>query len=463
MSHPLRRTDTDHRRAALYARVSTEEQAMHGVSLDAQRERLFRYADENGLRVVDVYVDEGISARKRYTARPAFMRMLADVRAGRIDLILFIKLDRWFRSIADYYEVQAILDRHGVQWIATEEDYDTTTANGRLALNIKLAIAQDESDRTSERIKFVFSNMVKEGRVISGKTPMGYRIENKRAVIDEETAPVVRALFSFYIDHRSQKAAARELLSRFGVRLDLRSVKHMLTNRWYIGEAYGIPNWCPSLIDKETFALAGSLLETRAARNEGRRTDRVYLFSGLLYCKLCGRRMSTYSCANKSPDGTAKTPFLYYRCPAHALGACEMRRQINQQTLETCLVTDLEERSGACALSTAYEPRPMPTKATDTKRILGKIEKLKDLYLNDLLPLSLYQKEYETLTHALHEAEQAKEKQLHPPSALCLPTRFTATYEALSQDRKKAFWSRALQRIAVGPDGDMTVTFRQNA
>lgn len=83
------------KRAALYIRVSTEEQAMHGLSLTAQRETLERYVGDNGLKLAGIYVDEGITARKKYKNRAAFMRMLDDVRADRIDLILFIKLDRW--------------------------------------------------------------------------------------------------------------------------------------------------------------------------------------------------------------------------------------------------------------------------------------------------------------------------------------------------------------------------------
>ena len=94
------------KRAALYIRVSTEEQAMHGLSLTAQRETLERYVGDNGLKLAGIYVDEGITARKKYKKRAAFMRMLDDVRADRIDLILFIKLDRWLRNLADYYEVQ---------------------------------------------------------------------------------------------------------------------------------------------------------------------------------------------------------------------------------------------------------------------------------------------------------------------------------------------------------------------
>ena len=94
--------DKQIRRAALYIRVSSEEQAMHGLSLQAQRETLTAYAKENGLSVVGLYADEGITARKKYRNRAQFMRMLRDVESGNIDVILFIKLDRWFRNITRF-------------------------------------------------------------------------------------------------------------------------------------------------------------------------------------------------------------------------------------------------------------------------------------------------------------------------------------------------------------------------
>ena len=103
------------RRAALYIRVSTEEQAKHGYSLEAQEKKLKAYSKEHGYKVADIYIDEGKSARKAYTKRPEFMRMMDDVKADKIDVILFIKLDRWFRNIYDYYKIQEILDAHGVQ------------------------------------------------------------------------------------------------------------------------------------------------------------------------------------------------------------------------------------------------------------------------------------------------------------------------------------------------------------
>lgn len=253
MARPKKRIeDTGIQRAALYIRVSTEEQAMHGLSLSAQRETLTRYVQENRLRLVDIYADEGVTARKKYRNRIQFMRMLKDVQEDKIDLILFIKLDRWFRNIADYYEVQKILDAHNVRWIATEEDYDTTTANGRLHLNIKLSIAQDESDRTSERIKFVFDSKVKRGEVISGKVPLGYRIAEKRLCLDENTAPVVRDIFDRYLILRSMRSLRQYMMDQHGLVYCYSGIRALLSNERYIGRAHGQDDFCPPLIDERS-------------------------------------------------------------------------------------------------------------------------------------------------------------------------------------------------------------------
>lgn len=464
MSPMPQRIENNIRKAALYARVSTEEQAMHGVSLEAQKERLLRYAAENRLNVVDLYVDEGISARKRYTRRPAFMRMLDDVRNGKIDIILFVKLDRWFRNIADYYEVQAILDQYGVRWLTTEEEYDTTTANGRLALNIKLTIAQDESDRTSERIKFVFQNMIKEGRVISGQTSLGFTIQDKRIAINEEEAPIVRAMFEKYIDCRSVKETARYLLTEYGKNFDPAAMKRMLTNTWYIGEAYSIAGWCPAIVEEETFRLAGTLLQTRAERQVRERSDRVYLFTGLIFCGCCGRRMSTYACANKNTDGTKKPPYIYYRCPAHTRRLCEMNRQINQNQLERWLLDHIRAEADRQQTAIVKKKKAVPAKPTDTAKIMAKIEKLKNLYLEDLIPKELYERDYTALRTALEQAKQQQEQQAEQAERQALPDirrlqNFQEAYGQLDENGKKAFWSRILHKVIVSRDGEFSISF----
>lgn len=456
----MKRISNGVKRAALYARVSTEEQAMHGVSLDAQRERLIEYAKSNDLTVVGTYIDEGVSARKRYIKRAEFMRMIEDVRQKKIDVILFIKLDRWFRNVADYYEVQSILDRYGVQWIATDEDYDTTTANGRLSLNIKLAIAQDEADRTSERIKFVFSNMVKEGRVISGTAPKGFKIVDKRPVIDEDMAEVVRDAYKKMVDFRSMKKTQLYLQDTYGVFWGLKEIKHVLTNTWNIGEAYGIKDYCPALVDREQFDLVGEIVKSRSARYDGTRTDRVYLFTGLTVCGCCGHIMSTYACSNKRKDGSRTAPYIYYRCHHHYNRHCEMTKQVNQDTLEKWLLENIAIKADEFNYNLAENQKKRPQKQIDAAKIREKLERLKDLYISGLILKDMYEKDYESLTALLETAENQLREDIKPIDTSIFKD-FAETYKTLTQEQKKSLWSRLLSRVVITENGDYLITLNQ--
>ena len=118
-------------RVVLYIRVSTDEQARHGYSLGAQREALREFCDTFQCQIVAEYSDDGVSARKEIRRRPGLLRVLEAVKAGGVDYVLFIKLDRWFRSVREYYRVQDVLEAAGTNWKAILEDYDTSTTNGR--------------------------------------------------------------------------------------------------------------------------------------------------------------------------------------------------------------------------------------------------------------------------------------------------------------------------------------------
>ena len=123
---------------------------MHGKSLQAQQEYLERYARDNNMIVAGVYADEGKTARKELKKRKAIHSLLADVKAGKIDVIIFWRLDRWFRNLSDFYKVQDILDEYGVYWIsASEPGINMETRDGRLQLNVVLSIGQNEVDTTS--------------------------------------------------------------------------------------------------------------------------------------------------------------------------------------------------------------------------------------------------------------------------------------------------------------------------
>lgn len=296
------------KRAALYIRVSHEEQAMHGYSLQAQENRLVTYAAEKHYIIVDIYRDEGISARSRPGRRKEFGRMIHDIQHKKIDIIIFIKLDRWFRNVSDYYTYQAILDEYHVDWETTEEEYNTSTAQGRLYLNIKLSIAQNESDTTSERIRFVFADKKKRGEIISGKLPLGYTCRYKHIVPDEATAPIVRHLFQHYLDTGSIRSTVCLLANVYDITRSYTSLTKLLRNTKYIGTCYGIENYMEPIVPKDLFYAVQEKLTNTPLTNAHSPAAPHYLFTGLLTCPECGHKLIGLTRHYKD------TTYIYYQC-----------------------------------------------------------------------------------------------------------------------------------------------------
>jgi len=430
------------KRAALYSRVSSEEQVLHGLSLDAQLETLKKYAVDNEYIIADIYTDEGITARKRYTKRPEFVRLLDDAKAGNIDVILFCKLDRWFRNISDYYEVQKILDAHGVQWIATEEDYNTTTTNGRLLLNLKLTIAQNEADTTSDRIKFVFEGKRQRGEVTCGAAPFGYKIENKHLVPDENAQLAVE-MFNQFVQTRSIRATSLWCYER-NIGADYTTVRRRLQNTAYIGSMYGNDNFCQPIIDKDIFEATQSLLLSRSPRNTST-SNRVYLFSGLLRCSECGAAMH-------SDTGKGKA---YYRCRQNEnYHSCSNNHRVREDFIETWLLQNLAIELDNYNIQATLEAKKRSSH-TDEAKIRKKMTKLKELYLDDKIDRDEYDRDYAQLK-ALLDAEN-KQPQLSP---LTLPDNWKQAYELLDRSHKKAFWNRILLKIENSPNSELKITFR---
>lgn len=432
------------RRVALYTRVSTEEQR-RGLSLAAQLETLQAYAQRNKLHVVDVYTDEGFSARKPYKKRPEFMRMISDVQAGRLDLILIIKIDRFFRNVGDFYEVSRILEAHNVKWIATEEEYDTTTANGRLYLNIRLSMAQDEADRDSERIHFVFAGKKQRGEVLTGTVPYGYKIENKHLVPDKEKAEQVQAVYRHYLDCRSVGSTARWGREVLGLSLGTDAIRHMLKNRVYLGERHGVKDFCPAIIEREQFARVQELLLSRSQRNSSTAPKSIYLFSGLLRCAECGASM----------HATITKGHKYYRCRRHEdYHTCAHDRRVREDYIENWLLLNLAaemEKHNA-----DIRARSANRVIVDTAKIKRKMEKLKDLYLEDMIDRSVYEYDYSILRRQLEAAEKANAA-LPPEIDIPQTKELLHLYPTLPAEGKKAFWNRIIKRLEIDADKNIRV------
>lgn len=425
------------KRVAIYARVSTEEQARFGYSLQAQLETLRNYCEKNHYLIIGEYVDEGISARKSYKKRPALLRLLEEVKQDQIDLILFIKLDRWFRNVAAYYQVQPILEEHNVAWSAVLEDYETETASGRLKVNIMLSVAQDEADRTSERIRFVFEDKKRKGEYYQGSIPYGFKKVNKQLAIDEETAPIARAIFQKYIDTRSIYGITQWIDEQYGLQRSVAGIKAMLKNKLYLGSDNH-----PAIIDHDTFAHVQELLMMRSSRNSTL-VRKTYLFGGLVYCKDCGRKMKMYKPGN----------WEYYTCYARQDGSknrCCNSTFTRQDRLETYLLDNIKRELQGYNIKILEKQKPHK----DKEKIKRKMEKLKDLYLNDLISRDIYERDYRTLESDLNTS-------FYAPKTIDIDTVTDAInkYHSLSKESQNAFWSRILKRIEIDHDGNIFLMF----
>lgn len=446
-------------RAALYIRVSTDEQVREGYSLEAQKAHLLEYAKKNGYSVVGLYADEGITARKSYKKRKEFMRLISDVEAGKIDLILFIKLDRWFRSVADYYKIQEILDAHGVGWRATTEQYDTTTASGRLYINIRLAVAQDEADRTSERIKFVFDRKVVESQIISGRVPLGYKVEDKRLVIDEAGAEVVRRAYDLYLSLRSRRATIYQMRDEYGPDLTYRMIEVMLSNEKYIGKYRDNLNYCPAIIEKSVFNEAQAIRKEGALRSQSSRDDYFYIFSGLVCCPICGLKLG--GCSGRNKERTAF--YRYYRCVHYYNDkSCSNNYYISERKIEKYLLENISEEVAKYKVEYELSIKKRKKPPVNKRTIENKLAKLRELYINDLIAIEDYKKEYDALNAELKKIETVPEDDEKDFGKLevLLSSGFENMYYTLDNKAKRALWHTIIEKIVKRDDGGFDIFFK---
>lgn len=281
-------------RCAIYDRVSTELQAKEGLSLDAQKEALTDYAVSHGYEIVDYYADEGLTARKKMQNRKDLMRLLRDVEADKVDLILVTKLDRWFRNIKDYHNTQAILEAHNCNWKTIFEEYDTSTANGRFAINIMLSVNENECDRTSDRINSIFQ--YKKGRKehLNGRPAYGYAADkDKKLIKDPATEHIVNDIFEQYFTTYSKKATVHYILSKYAgspVCPTMYQVNRILKCSTYAGQMYGIEDYCPAYITMDQYRKIQSVSDAKIIPHQ----TEPFLFSSMVKCPVCGKNMNGF-------------------------------------------------------------------------------------------------------------------------------------------------------------------------
>lgn len=440
------KTENEIIRVALYIRVSTEEQAKHGYSLESQETRLKEYCKQKNYKVIDIYRDEGKSARSKINLRTELLRMIADAEYDKFDRIIMWRLDRWFRSVADYYRVQDVLEKHKVDWECTDEEYNTTTSNGRLHLNIKLSIAQNESDQTSDRIKFNFENMIKNKKAIccSHSCPLGYKVEgergNKHMVIDSSKAELVNFIFDTYELTNNYRKTAVLVNEKFNYPIQPCIITKMLKKTIYYGEYKNVANYTEAYISKERWDKIQDMIPKNVKQNK----NHEYIFSGLIVCKLCGGKMSA---------GTHRG-LSRYRCKKYKeTRNCNNAKQIAESKLENYLLSILNDLKDTQLKLVAKEKDNSKNVNVEkeVEKINKKINRLNDLYIEGNISREKYDDNLLSFKSKQKELLKLKVK-VKRKNIISLPDNAIDLYKMLNNENRRAFWSKYIDYIEFDPN-----------
>ena len=343
-------------RCAIYTRKSSEEGLeMEFNSLDAQREACEAYIvsqkQEGWIALPDVYNDGGISGGT--LERPALQRLLADIEAGHIDVVVVYKIDRLSRALMDFAKLVEVFDRHSVTFVSVTQQFNTTTSMGRLTLNILLSFAQFEREVTGERIRDKIAASRKKGMWMGGHPPLGYDVVERKLVVNREEAPLVRHIFERFLHvgsatllmnelnaagHTTKSWTTRSGTMRPGRLFDKGVLYKLLNNRVYLGKAVhkgkSYPGEHQAIIDAPIWDKVHSILSENARRRGNHvRAATPALLKGLVRCASCdramtpsharknGRRYRYYVCQSAIKNGHAS-------CPVRSLPAGEIEEAV---------------------------------------------------------------------------------------------------------------------------------------
>ena len=442
---------------AAYIRVSTTEQKLHGLSLDAQKMKLKEYAKKHDMKIVGWYMDEGVSGRKLIKKRPELQRLINDAQKGEFERIIFIKLDRFFRSVAEYHECMKQIAP--VVWSTTEEQYDLTTANGRMLVNMKLTIAEMEADQTGERIKIVNEYKTATGQPLTGSQPFGWMIDKdettgrKKVVKNPEYAPILEDVIQYYLTYHSKRKAIVYLHSKHHISMEYEVLGRLLKNTMLYGAYRDNPTYCEAYIDKETFDKIQEI--NKRNQKENTAADRAYFFSGLIHCPECGRRLSGRVQVYKEKSGTI-VRYKKYRCPNHyQSAACSFKKAIHEPTIEKMLLNNIEQYIEDAKIRSVEIADNGETKIPkyNIDEINEEIDRLNFSWRKGRIrTIEQYDKEYDELLEKLELAKQEKGnveiKDFEKIEAV-LHSGWREIYSALDDENKKAFWRGIISRIYI--------------
>lgn len=299
--------------AVIYARYSSDKQTEQ--SIEGQLRDCYSYAEKNNITIIGEYIDRAISGTS--DSRPEFQRMITDSAKKQFSFVLVYKLDRFARNRYDSAIYKRKLRNNGVKVISVTEGIGDGDESIILEAVLE-AMAEMYSKQLGQNVSRGLRESALKANSTGGIIPLGYKIENKKLVIDEKTAPIVKYVFDAYASGVPKKKIAQELtaqghLNRQGKPFTVNSFRHILVNAKYIGTYHynglEVEGGCPALIDKEIFDKANRVLSMTKRAPARSKALVEYLLYGKLFCGYCGSNM-----VGESGRGKNSNIYNYYSC-----------------------------------------------------------------------------------------------------------------------------------------------------
>lgn len=486
---------------AIYARVSTEEQASEGYSINAQLQTLRQYANLYNWGIADEYVDEGISG-KNITGRPAMQRLIADVEQEKFQAVLVWKISRLSRNMLDTLTLLDKFEDYGVKFISYSENFDTGNPIGRLVVQLMASIAEMERNTLAENVKLGMKQRALEGSW-NGGVIFGYDSIEKKLVINEEEAKVVRLIFTLYSQGKGLKAIANQL-NKYGYRtkrdrhFSINGVATILDNPVYNGKIswLKIENWDKKrrkgrndnpilvegqheeIIHDELWSLVQSRRKSKSFKQ--RQSNEPFLLSSILRCPDCGIGMVPSITTYTLNDGT-KRKHRYYVCSDFhnkGLAACKAN-SVKAYDAENALFHRIEsflsnkqkfeETINSLTKGSIESIKILKKELEETDSKLEETLALQNRYLEafeqQLFPVTVLQERLQQVAieksaieqkrnNLITEISKSDTKVIPPELVHLLLEKFVEVYKSSTRDKQKQLLQLLVKQITVGRTND---------
>lgn len=409
-------------KTGIYMRVSTEEQAKEGFSINAQKEKLTSYSKINDWQIIDYYIDNGISA-KNIKDRPEINRLIEDIKTGKVNNVLIYKLDRLTRSVKDLISLIELLEEHNCTVSSLTEKLETGNAVGRMFVKIIGIFAEFERENLAERVSFGYEQKTREGNYTNTQGVNGYDyiVGKGNLVVNIQEKEIVNRIFELYLNGTSMLKIARtfnneKVPSKRGGFWSQSTIKSILTNPLYVGKIrYGVAKKLESrafevdgeqetIIDENTFNRVQDLLLKRKKYNSKKYPSENAYFSTALRCAKCGAKFHP-----KQQKQNGKYYITYY-CNNRQTAKCD-----SKGISHTKVLNKFEEYINNYKLNKNIDITPVNHNKEEITRLENELEnierkrkRLQQLFIDE----QLSNEDYTVMTSQLETSKKSINKMI---------------------------------------------------